>query len=99
MSIPVLSARDKEIEFALDKNIAIVKDDDDQLFIRASHVPSQSWVEVPIQTSEEEKEVDGLSPKDLVYAAYLSIYNKEKVLVHPENQVIIKKLEEVLKIM
>ncbi len=99
MSIPVLSARDKEIEFALDKNIAIVKDDDDQLFIRVSHVPSQSWVEVPIQTSEEEKEVDGLSPKDLVYAAYLSIYNKEKVLVHPENQVIIKKLEEVLNIM
>ena len=98
MSIPVLSARDKEIEFALDKNIAIVNDDD-QLFIRASHVPSQSWVEVPIQTSEEEKEVDGLSPKDLVYAAYLSIYNKEKVLVHPENQVIIKKLEEVLNIM
>lgn len=93
MSIPILSARDKELDFGLDKYISIV-DEDMQYYIHAEHVPSQSWVDVPIQTGE--KDVNGLSPKDLIYSAYLSIVLQERELVHPNNQILIKKLEDIL---
>ena len=93
MSIPILSARDKELDFGLDKYIGIV-DEDTQYFIHVEHVPSQSWVDVPIQTGDEE--VNGLSPKDLIYSAYLSMVLKEREFVHPDNQNIIKKLEDIL---